>query len=42
MISIFTSISFDRNFGCMDSFSHSFSDASKDVLVSFANTQGLS
>ncbi|KAJ0883566.1 putative transcription factor B3-Domain family [Helianthus annuus] len=32
MISRFTSISFERNFGCMDSFSHSFLDASKDVL----------
>ncbi|MFS8016755.1 hypothetical protein Hanom_Chr15g01372261 [Helianthus anomalus] len=30
---MFTSISFERNFGCMDSFSHSFSDASKDVLL---------
>ncbi|MFS8016410.1 hypothetical protein Hanom_Chr15g01368371 [Helianthus anomalus] len=33
VISMFTSISFERNFGCMDSFSRSFSDASKDVLL---------
>ena len=35
MISMFTSISFERKFGCMDSFSHSFTDVCKDVLVSF-------
>ncbi|KAM0054199.1 putative transcription factor B3-Domain family [Helianthus debilis subsp. tardiflorus] len=33
MISIFTSISFERKFGCMDSFSHSFTDVCKDVLL---------
>ncbi|KAM0055199.1 putative transcription factor B3-Domain family [Helianthus debilis subsp. tardiflorus] len=33
MISMFTSISFEGNFGCMDSFSHSFSDASRDELL---------
>ncbi|MFS7987610.1 hypothetical protein Hanom_Chr11g01024961 [Helianthus anomalus] len=33
MISIFTSVSFERKFGCMDSFSHSFTDVCKDVLL---------
>ncbi|KAJ0693804.1 hypothetical protein HanPI659440_Chr15g0601441 [Helianthus annuus] len=33
MTSMFTSISFERKFGCLDSFSHSFFYASKDVLL---------
>ncbi|KAJ0696645.1 putative transcription factor B3-Domain family [Helianthus annuus] len=40
MISRFTSISFERNFGCMDSFSYSFLDASKDVLNCYFITDG--
>ncbi|KAJ0922401.1 putative transcription factor B3-Domain family [Helianthus annuus] len=33
MISMFTSISFERKFGCIDSFSRSFTDVCKDVLL---------
>ncbi|KAF5765277.1 hypothetical protein HanRHA438_Chr15g0714191 [Helianthus annuus] len=40
MTSMFTSISFERKFGFLDSFSHSFFYASKDVLLTVFNLNG--